>query len=49
MVEQETITHGIRMSKRVELVLVTRQETIILPIIEPTMAQRCTCGYQNKV
>ncbi len=39
MVEQETTTQGIRMSRGVELVLVTRQETVVLPKVEPIVAQ----------
>ncbi len=39
VVEQEAVTQGIKISKRVESVLVTRQETIILPRIEPTVAK----------
>jgi hypothetical protein len=39
VVEQEATIQGIRMSRGVELVLVTRQETIILPKVEPIIAQ----------
>jgi hypothetical protein len=39
MVKQEAATQGIKMSRRVELVLLTKQETIVLPKVEPTMAQ----------
>ncbi len=39
MVEQETTTQGIRMSKGVELVLVIKQETIVLLRAQPTVAQ----------
>jgi hypothetical protein len=39
MVKQETTTQGIKMSKRVGPILITRWETIILPRVEPTMAQ----------
>jgi hypothetical protein len=38
MVEQEVIIQGIRLSKRVEPILVIKQETVILPKVEPTMA-----------
>jgi hypothetical protein len=38
-VVQEAITHGIRMSKGVESVLVTRQETIVLPRAKPIVAE----------
>jgi hypothetical protein len=38
MVEQEATTQGIRMSKGVEPILVIKQETVILPKVEPTMA-----------
>jgi hypothetical protein len=39
VVEQEATTQGIRMSKGVEPVLVTRQKTIILPKTKPTIAK----------
>ncbi len=38
MVEQEAAIQGMRMSRRVEPILVTRQEIIILPRVEPTIA-----------
>ncbi len=39
MVEQETITQGMKMSKGVEPVLITRQETVVLPKAKPTIAE----------
>ncbi len=39
MVEQEVTIQGIRMSKGVELVLITRQESVVLPTIEPIVAK----------
>ncbi len=39
MVEQLATTQGIKMSRGVELVLVTRQETIILPRAKPTIVE----------
>ncbi len=39
MVEQEATTQGIKMSKAVEQVLVTRQKTILLPKAKPTIAK----------
>jgi hypothetical protein len=38
VVEQEAAIQGMRMSRRVEPILVTRQEIIILPRVEPTIA-----------
>ncbi len=40
VVEQKTTIQGIKMSTRVGLVLITRQEIVVLPKIEPTMAVR---------
>jgi GTP cyclohydrolase FolE2 len=37
VVEQEATTQGIKMSRGVELVIVTKQEIIILPKVEPTI------------
>ncbi len=39
MVEQKAIIQGIKMSKRIERILVTRQEILILPKVEPTVSQ----------
>jgi len=39
VVEQLATTQGIKMSKGVELVLVTRHETIILPRAKPTIVE----------
>jgi hypothetical protein len=39
VVEQEATTQGIKMSKAVEQVLVTRQKTILLPKAKPTIAK----------
>ncbi len=39
VVEQEATTQGIRISKRIEPVLITKQETIILPRTKPTIAK----------
>jgi hypothetical protein len=39
VVEQEAITHGIKMSRGVELVLVIIQKIILLPKVEPTIAK----------
>jgi hypothetical protein len=39
VVEQEAGTQGIIMSRGVESILVTKQETIVLPIVEPTVAE----------
>jgi hypothetical protein len=35
VVEQEVAIQGIRMSKGVESILITRQENVILPTLEP--------------
>jgi hypothetical protein len=39
VVEQKATTQGIRMSKGVKLVLVIRQEIVVLPRAKPTVAQ----------
>jgi hypothetical protein len=39
VVKQKVITQGIKMSRGVELVFVTRQKNIILPKAEPTLAK----------
>jgi hypothetical protein len=39
VVEQETVTQGIRMSRGVESIIITRQETIFLPNAEPIVAE----------
>jgi len=39
VVEQKAITKGIKMSKRVELVLVTKQETVVLPKAKPIVTE----------
>jgi hypothetical protein len=39
IIEQKTATQGIRMSRRVEPILVTKQEIILLPRVEPTVAE----------
>jgi hypothetical protein len=39
MVEQEVPTQGIKMSRGVELILVTRKKTVILPRIELIVAK----------
>jgi hypothetical protein len=39
LVEQEVATQSIKMSKGVELVLVAREEIIVLPKVEPTVAK----------
>ncbi len=39
MVDQEVATQGIKMSRRVEWILVTRQKIIVLPRIEPTIIE----------
>ncbi len=39
MVEQEVTTWGIKMSRRIELILITKQETIVLPGAKSTVAQ----------
>jgi hypothetical protein len=39
VVEQKAITQGIKIFKGVELILVTRQEIIVLPKAEPTIAK----------
>ncbi len=38
MVEQKAAAQGIKMSIGVEPIIVTRQETIVLPKVEPTIA-----------
>ncbi len=38
VVEQEAIIQGIRMSRGAEPVLITRQEIVVLPKAEPTIA-----------
>ncbi len=35
MVEHKTVTQGIKMSKGVELIFITRQEIVTLPKVEP--------------
>jgi hypothetical protein len=49
MVEQEVTTQGNKMSRGVELVLVTRQEIVILLRAKPIYSRRCTYGYQSEV
>ncbi len=39
MVEQEVAIQGIKMFRRVELVFVTRQKTILIPKIKPTITE----------
>jgi hypothetical protein len=39
IIEQEAITHGIKISRRVEPILITRQENVILLKAKPTMAK----------
>jgi hypothetical protein len=39
VVKQEVVTQGIKMSKRVEPILVTKQETIVLPRTKPTIIE----------
>ncbi len=39
MVEQQIPTQDIKISREVELLLITRQETVILPKVEPTIAK----------
>ncbi len=39
MVEQKAITHGIKMSKGVEPILITKQETIVLSRAKPTIVE----------
>jgi hypothetical protein len=39
VVEQEFVTLGIKISKGVESVLVIRQEIVVLPRVEPTIAE----------
>ncbi len=39
MVEQEATIQGIRMSRGVKLVLITKQETIVIPIAELTITK----------
>jgi len=39
VVEQEFVTLGIKISKGVEPVFVIRQEIVVLPRVEPTIAE----------
>jgi len=39
VVDQEVATQGIKMSRRVEWILVTRQKIIVLPRTEPTIIE----------
>jgi hypothetical protein len=39
VVEQEAATEGIKMSTRIELVLVTRQKIVVLQIAKPKVAK----------
>jgi hypothetical protein len=39
VVEQEATTKGIKVSRGVELIFVIRQENIVLPKAEPTIAK----------
>jgi hypothetical protein len=39
MVEQEATNHGIKMSRRVEPILVIKQETIVLPKAKPIVVE----------
>ncbi len=39
MVEEKAATKGIKMSRRIELVLVTRQEIVVLPKAKPTIVE----------
>ncbi len=48
MVEQKAATQGIKMSKRVKLVLVIKQEIIVLPKVEPIVAQGVLVVFKVK-
>jgi hypothetical protein len=39
VVEQKATAQGIKMSKGVESILLTREETIVLPRVEPTITK----------
>ncbi len=39
MVEQKAVIQGIKMSRGIERVLITKQEIVILPKIEPIITQ----------
>jgi hypothetical protein len=39
IIEQEAITHGIKISRRVEPIFITRQENVILLKAKPTIAK----------
>jgi hypothetical protein len=48
MVEQKAATQGIRMSRGVKLVLVIKQEIIVLPRAEPIVAQGVLVVFRIK-
>ncbi len=39
VIKKEDVIHGIKMSKKVELVHVTRQEIVVLPKTKPIVAK----------
>ncbi len=39
VVEQKVAIQGIKMSKGIESILITKQEIVVVPIAEPTIAQ----------
>jgi hypothetical protein len=39
VVDQKVATHGVKMSKGVESILVSRQEILVLPRVEPTIVE----------
>jgi hypothetical protein len=48
VVEQPATTQGIKMSRGVELVLVIKQETIILPRTKPTVVEGVPMAVKMK-
>ncbi len=48
MVEQEATIQGIKMSKRVEPVLVIKQETIVLPKAKPIVVEGVPVAVKMK-
>jgi GTP cyclohydrolase FolE2 len=48
MVEQEATTQGIKMSRRVELLLIIKQETIVLPKAKPIVVEGVLVAVKMK-
>ncbi len=49
IVEQEIATQGIRIFKKVEPVLVTKQKIVVLPKKKTNSSKRCSYGCKSEV